>query len=149
MLLTLQCCAQDPKVMLEELEKAIARSEGSWSGSSHSQSSVEKAISAQAKFEDWEIDRRLLKIGKKIASGSCGDLYRGVYLGLDVAVKVLRSEHLNDTLKKEFAQEVAILRQVQHKNVVRFIGALRWIYSELWGESARVCAFLHLGLCTM
>lgn len=36
--------------------------------------------------------------------------YRGVYLGLDVAVKVLRSEHLNDTLKKEFAQEVAILR---------------------------------------
>nr|GLL39571.1 serine/threonine-protein kinase STY46-like isoform X3 [Ipomoea trifida] len=114
---------EDPKVMLEELEKAIARSEGSWSGSSHSQSSVEKAISAQAKFEDWEIDRRLLKIGKKIASGSCGDLYRGVYLGLDVAVKVLRSEHLNDTLKKEFAQEVAILRQVQHKNVVRFIGA--------------------------
>nr|GMD09131.1 serine/threonine-protein kinase STY46-like isoform X3 [Ipomoea batatas] len=64
-----------------------------------------------------------MKIGKKIASGSCGDLYRGVYLGLDVAVKVLRSEHLNDTLKKEFAQEVAILRQVQHKNVVRFIGA--------------------------
>ncbi|XP_031116153.1 serine/threonine-protein kinase STY46-like [Ipomoea triloba] len=114
---------EDPKVMLEELEKAIARSEGSWSGSSHSQSSVEKAISAQAKFEDWEIDRRLLKIGKKIASGSCGDLYRGVYLGLDVAVKVLRSEHLNDSLKKEFAQEVAILRQVQHKNVVRFIGA--------------------------
>ncbi|XP_019190421.1 PREDICTED: serine/threonine-protein kinase STY46-like isoform X2 [Ipomoea nil] len=114
---------EDPKGMLEELEKAIARSEGSWSGSSHSQSSVEKAISAQAKFEDWEIDRRLLKIGKKIASGSCGDLYHGVYLGLDVAVKVLRSEHLNDSLEDEFAQEVAILRQVQHKNVVRFIGA--------------------------
>lgn len=36
--------------------------------------------------------------------------YCGVYLGQDVAVKVLRSEHLNDTLEDEFVQEVAILR---------------------------------------
>lgn len=36
--------------------------------------------------------------------------YRGVYLGNDVAVKVLRSEHLNEDLEVEFAQEVMILR---------------------------------------
>lgn len=36
--------------------------------------------------------------------------YRGTYLGQDVAIKVLRSEHLNDALEVEFAQEVAILR---------------------------------------
>ncbi|KAK4390955.1 Serine/threonine-protein kinase STY46 [Sesamum angolense] len=41
----------------------------------------------------------------------------------DVAIKVLRSEHLNNSLEVEFAQEVAVLRQVQHGNVVRFIGA--------------------------
>jgi hypothetical protein len=35
---------------------------------------VEKALSAEAKSGDWEIDRRLLKIGDRIASGSCGDL---------------------------------------------------------------------------
>ncbi|GAY39817.1 hypothetical protein CUMW_047330 [Citrus unshiu] len=97
--------------------------EGSWSGSTNSRSAVEKAIESQTKSEDWEIDRRLLKTGERIASGSCGDLYRGVYLGQDVAVKVLRSEHLNDTLEDEFVQEVAILREVQHRNVVRFIGA--------------------------
>ncbi|KAL0363946.1 UNVERIFIED_CONTAM: Serine/threonine-protein kinase STY46 [Sesamum angustifolium] len=95
---------------------------GSWSGSSHSQSIVEKAIVAQTKTEDWEIDWRLLKIGEKIAAGSCGDLYRGVYLGQDVAIKVLRSEHLNNSLEVEFAQEVAILRY-NMENVVRFIGA--------------------------
>ncbi|KAJ6685252.1 SERINE/THREONINE-PROTEIN KINASE TNNI3K-RELATED [Salix purpurea] len=104
-------------------EEAIARSEGSWSGSSHSHSSIDKASAAGAKPGDWEIDRRLLKIGERIASGSCGDLYCGVYFGQDVAIKIFRSEQLNDTQEEEFAQEVAILREVQHRNVVRFIGA--------------------------
>ncbi|KAH0679962.1 hypothetical protein KY290_023754 [Solanum tuberosum] len=114
---------EDTKALHEELGKAIARSEGTWSGSSHSRSAAEKVIVPRSKPEDWEIDRRLLKIGERIASGSCGDLYRGMYLGMDVAIKVLRSEHLNDTLEDEFAQEIAILKQVQHRNVVRFIGA--------------------------
>ncbi|KAH6835072.1 ACT-like protein tyrosine kinase family protein [Perilla frutescens var. hirtella] len=97
--------------------------EGSWSGS-RSQTILEKAIAAaQRKSEDWEIDWRLLKIGEKITAGSCGDLYRGVYLCQDVAVKVLKSKHLNNSLEGEFAQEVAILRQVQYENVVHFIGA--------------------------
>ncbi|TXG53322.1 hypothetical protein EZV62_022491 [Acer yangbiense] len=123
MLLTLQCCGQDTDGLYRAMEKAIARSEGSWSGSSNSHSAGEKALAAQPKSGDWEIDRRLLKIGERIASGSCGDLYRGVYFGQDVAVKILRSEHLNDALEDEFAQEVAILREVQHRNIVRFIGA--------------------------
>ncbi|CAL5384477.1 unnamed protein product [Camellia sinensis] len=114
---------EDTEGLYEAMEKAIARNEGSWSGSSQIQSAVEKALVSQGKSGDWEIDRRLLKIGERIASGSCGDLYRGVYLGQDVAIKVLRSEHLNDALEDEFAQEVAILREVQHSNVVRFVGA--------------------------
>lgn len=115
--------SEDTEGLYNFMRKAIAESEGSWSGSSRSQSILEKAIAAQRKSEDWEIDWRLLKIGEKIAAGSCGDLYRGVYLCQDVAVKVLRSEHLNNSLEVEFTQEVAILRQVQHENVVCFIGA--------------------------
>jgi hypothetical protein len=53
--------------------------QGSWSGSSHCHSSVGKAVAAQAKSGDWEIDRRLLKIGERIASGSCGDLWVGLF----------------------------------------------------------------------
>lgn len=91
--------------------------------------------------------------------------YHGNYLGEDVAVKVLRAEHLNKNVWNEFTQEVYILRyltycwitydlcdvleylmcysefgwndlmmygmplpptlfrEVQHTNVVRFIGA--------------------------
>ncbi|KAL8515115.1 hypothetical protein ACS0TY_013997 [Phlomoides rotata] len=120
---------EDTEGLYDLMRKAIAEREGSWSGSSRSQSILEKAIAAEKataaekKPEEWEIDWRLLKIGEKIAAGSCGDLYRGVYFGEDVAVKVLRSEHLNNSLEVEFAQEIAILRHVQHANVVRFVGA--------------------------
>jgi len=58
-----------------------------------------------------------------VASGSCGDLYRGTYLGQDVAIKVVKPERLNKDLEYEFSQEVMILRKVKHDNVVRFIGA--------------------------
>ncbi|XP_021641347.2 serine/threonine-protein kinase STY46 isoform X2 [Hevea brasiliensis] len=71
----------------------------------------------------WEIDASLLKYENKIASGSYGDLYKGTFCGQDVAIKVLRTEHLNDKLRREFAQEVFIMRRVRHKNVVQFIGA--------------------------
>ncbi|GKB29067.1 serine/threonine-protein kinase STY46-like protein isoform X2 [Tanacetum coccineum] len=84
--------------------------QGSWSGSSRSKSGIERALAAPPNFVDTEIDIRLLKVGEKVASGSCGDLHRGVYLGQDVAVKILRSEMLNEALEDEFRHEVAILR---------------------------------------
>lgn len=51
--------------------------------------------------------------------------HRGVYFGQDVAVKILISEHLNNALEDEFAQEVAILRWIglptNDKNWVFFV----------------------------
>ncbi|CAI9291540.1 unnamed protein product [Lactuca saligna] len=114
---------QETKALHVAMERAIARSEGSWSGSKRSKSAIERAVAAEASFIDTEIDIRLLKIGEKVASGSCGDLHRGVYVGQEVAVKILRSEHLNEALEHEFSHEVTILREVRHRNVVRFIGA--------------------------
>ncbi|KAL7117747.1 hypothetical protein ACP275_03G092800 [Erythranthe tilingii] len=115
--------SEDTEGLYDLMHKAIAGSEGTWSGSSRIQTIADKAIASPKKQEDWEIDWRLLKMGEKIAAGSCGDLYRGIYLGEDVAIKVLRSEHLNNSLEVEFAQEVAILREVRHENIVSFIGA--------------------------
>ncbi|KAH7285500.1 hypothetical protein KP509_33G031200 [Ceratopteris richardii] len=73
--------------------------------------------------DDWEIDPNHLKYIRKIASGSFGDLYKGTYCGQDVAIKVLKSERLNENLQREFAKEVYIMRKIRHKNVVQFIGA--------------------------
>nr|XP_043640007.1 serine/threonine-protein kinase STY46-like [Erigeron canadensis] len=114
---------QETQALHAAMESAIARSEGSWSGPSRLKSGIGRALTAQVNFVDTEIDIRLLKLGEKVASGSCGDLHRGVYVGQEVAVKVLRSETLNEALEDEFRHEVAILREVQHRNVVRFIGA--------------------------
>ncbi|KAK9080772.1 hypothetical protein SSX86_000530 [Deinandra increscens subsp. villosa] len=114
---------QETQALHAAMERAIAGSEGSWSGSSRSKSVIEGAPAAQSNFVGMEIDLRLLKIGEKIGSGSCGDLHRGVYVGEDVAVKFLKSETLNQALEDEFCHEVAILREIQHRNVVRFIGA--------------------------
>ncbi|CAL9124787.1 unnamed protein product [Musa acuminata var. zebrina] len=109
--------------LLKELDAAaVAYNEGSLSGASRC-SSTEKVLGSQSKVVDWEIDRRFLKMGKKIARGSCGDLYRATYLGQDVAVKILRADQLNEDLLLEFNQEVDILRRVHHKNIVHYIGA--------------------------
>ncbi|KAK8989079.1 hypothetical protein V6N11_030447 [Hibiscus sabdariffa] len=70
-----------------------------------------------------EIDTSLLKYESKLASSSYGDLYKGTLCGQDVAIKVLRIENLNENLRKEFTQEVNIMRKIRHKNVVQFIGA--------------------------
>ncbi|KAK8642322.1 hypothetical protein V6N13_011670 [Hibiscus sabdariffa] len=70
-----------------------------------------------------EIDTTLLKYESKLTSSSYGDLYKGIFCGQDVAIKVLRTGHLNENLRKEFTQEVNIMRKIRHKNVVQFIGA--------------------------
>ncbi|KAL6506657.1 hypothetical protein OROHE_022489 [Orobanche hederae] len=71
----------------------------------------------------WEIDASLLRFEYKIASGSNGDLYKGLFHSQDVAIKILKTECLSGDMQREFAQEVYILRKVRHKNVVQFIGA--------------------------
>ncbi|KAK1264356.1 Serine/threonine-protein kinase HT1 [Acorus gramineus] len=106
------------------LKIALAGCDGSLSGTSSSHSISEKELHLQPQLGEWAIDRRLLRMGEKIACGAFGELYHGTYLGQDVAIKLLRpSEQLNQNAEAEFAQEVTVLREVQHRNVVRFVGA--------------------------
>ncbi|XP_042427152.1 serine/threonine-protein kinase STY46-like isoform X1 [Zingiber officinale] len=71
----------------------------------------------------WKIDFQLLKFGNKVASGSHSDLYQGAYCSQEVAIKVLKTECVDENMQREFAQEVFIMRKVHHENVVKFIGA--------------------------
>ncbi|CAL5040804.1 unnamed protein product [Urochloa decumbens] len=73
--------------------------------------------------DEWEINFKALAFQDKVASGTYGDLYHGTYFGEDVAIKVLKSDRLNENMEKEFAQEVYIMRKIRHKNIVRFLGA--------------------------
>ncbi|KAJ6288815.1 hypothetical protein OIU76_024738 [Salix suchowensis] len=74
----------------------------------------------------WEIDTSQLKVEHKVASGSYGDLQvlcQGTYCSQEVAIKVVEPERVSGDMLREFSQEAYIMRKIQHKNVVQFIGA--------------------------
>ncbi|KAL2346204.1 hypothetical protein Fmac_000204 [Flemingia macrophylla] len=71
----------------------------------------------------WRIDAGSLRYEKLISSGPFSDLFKGTFCNQDVAIKVLKHDKLDDNIQKEFAQEVYILSKIQHKNVVKFVGA--------------------------
>ncbi|CAM0144902.1 unnamed protein product [Urochloa decumbens] len=114
--------AQETDGLLQSLKETAARNHASLSNPTNSAAS-ERILELQEQIGDSNVDRSFLQIGEKIASGSSGDLFRGTYHGMDVAIKFLRAEHVNDSSKVEFLQEIMILKSVNHDNVVRFYGA--------------------------
>ncbi|XP_023004859.1 serine/threonine-protein kinase HT1-like [Cucurbita maxima] len=86
-------------------------------------------VAAKERLE-WEIDPSKLIIKSVIARGTFGTVHRGVYDGLDVAVKMLdwgeeghRTEAEISSLRAAFKQEVAVWHKLEHPNVTKFIGA--------------------------
>jgi hypothetical protein len=80
--------------------------------------------------QEWEIDPSKLIIKTVIARGTFGTVHRGVYDGIDVAVKLLdwgeeghRSDAEIASLRAAFTQEVAVWHKLDHPNVTRFLGA--------------------------
>ncbi|PWA53061.1 ACT-like protein tyrosine kinase family protein [Artemisia annua] len=64
------------------------------------------------------IDSRFLILDHKVASGSYGYLYKGTYRSQEMAIKILKIEHINIDLEKEFAQEVYILRYMWNEDLM-------------------------------
>ncbi|XP_059633286.1 serine/threonine-protein kinase STY46-like isoform X2 [Cornus florida] len=115
-------------VLVKEIPKKLSWLHRQFSSSGELGQSGNKLISNQVSIpndgiDDWELDAELLKFEHKIAAGSYGELYKGTFHSQDVAIKVLKAEYMNEDVRKDFAQEVYILRKVRHKNVVQFIGA--------------------------
>ncbi|TXG63689.1 hypothetical protein EZV62_010683 [Acer yangbiense] len=80
--------------------------------------------------EEWEIDLAKLDIRQAVATGTYGTVYRGLYDGQDVAVKVLdwgedgmATAAETAALRASFRQEVAVWQKLDHLNVTKFIGA--------------------------
>ncbi|KAM0033125.1 putative dual-specificity kinase TKL-Pl-4 family [Helianthus debilis subsp. tardiflorus] len=82
------------------------------------------------KRQEWEIDPSKLIVKSTLARGTYGTVHRGVYDGVDVAVKLLdwgeeghRSEAEIQSLRAAFTQEVVVWHKLDHPNVTKFIGA--------------------------
>ncbi|KAL7094881.1 hypothetical protein ACP275_11G132600 [Erythranthe tilingii] len=76
----------------------------------------------------WLVDPKLLFVGPKIGEGAHAKVYEGKYRNQNVAIKIVhRGDTPEEITKREgrFGREVAMLSRVQHKNLVKFIGACK------------------------
>ncbi|KAI3748097.1 hypothetical protein L6452_10967 [Arctium lappa] len=76
----------------------------------------------------WLIDPKLLFVGPKIGEGAHAKVYEGKYKNQNVAIKILNKGDTSENIAKiegRFGREIAMLSKVQHKNLVKFIGACK------------------------
>ncbi|KAK8928652.1 Serine/threonine-protein kinase HT1 [Platanthera zijinensis] len=76
----------------------------------------------------WLIDPKLLFVGPRIGEGAHSKVYEGKYKNQNVAVKIVqRGDSPEEAAKREarFRREVNMLSRVQHKSLVKFIGACK------------------------
>ncbi|KAF7309157.1 hypothetical protein MKEN_01118000 [Mycena kentingensis (nom. inval.)] len=94
---------------------------------------------------------RLRLLGNQIAAGSYGDVWKGTFRGETVSVKVMRVYEEGDTaaLIKGFYQEALIWRQLNHPNLLPFLGVYyledartRLCLISPWMESGNIARYL-------
>ena len=68
-----------------------------------------------------------LKIEKHLAKGGFKDVYRGQYKGEDVAIGMISTGRLSEADLQDIQNELNLLRQLRHDNIVQFIGL-----SKIW-----------------
>eukprot|EP00249_Psilotum_nudum_P014021 c24625_g1_i1 orf=199-1584(-) len=68
------------------------------------------------------IDDSQLQLGQRVAKGSSGVIYEGMYKGEKVAVKALKSFRSSAWTGVEFCREIVGLLSCQHKNLLHMYG---------------------------
>jgi Protein tyrosine and serine/threonine kinase len=116
-------------------------SEGSGPAAKSDREGVAVKQSKEAVFLDGvDID------GGLIGSGVHGGVFRGVYQGGGVAVKIVRVTGATDA-SSVFAEEAAVMKQLSHPNIITFFGLAKVDIPD--GSSVKVDAivmeYAHLG----
>ncbi|KAJ4712996.1 Serine/threonine-protein kinase [Melia azedarach] len=87
------------------------------SSSSKGDNESNGAVDCEIRWED-------LQLGQEIGQGSYAIVYRGLWNGSDVAVKVyFGNEYSEDTLQS-YQKEIDIMKKLRHPNVLLFMGAI-------------------------
>ena len=80
----------------------------------------------RSKADSWSIPRvQMQSISKqKIGHGAWGEVYSGTFQGERVAIKIAHEDLLHVTTIDMLKREVMIMANIQHPNLVRFVGAV-------------------------
>ncbi|XVE86335.1 hypothetical protein DITRI_Ditri18aG0027300 [Diplodiscus trichospermus] len=74
-------------------------------------------------YPEWNIDFSELTVGTRVGIGFFGEVFRGVWNGTDVAIKVFLEQDLTAENMEDFCNEISILSRLRHPNVILFLGA--------------------------
>ncbi|GAB2234749.1 hypothetical protein Droror1_Dr00004014 [Drosera rotundifolia] len=74
-------------------------------------------------FQEWNVDFSELTVGTRVGIGFFGEVFRGIWNGTDVAIKVFLEQDLTPENMEDFCNEIAILSRLRHPNVILFLGA--------------------------
>ncbi|XP_048430404.1 probable serine/threonine-protein kinase SIS8 isoform X6 [Pyrus x bretschneideri] len=74
-------------------------------------------------YQEWNIDYSELTVGTRVGIGFFGEVFRGVWNGTDVAIKVFLEQDLTAENMEDFCNEISILSRLRHPNVILFLGA--------------------------
>jgi len=69
----------------------------------------------------WNINYSDMNIGEELAKGSFGKVYKGSYLGVEVAIKQI-FRHNDPAYMKYIEREISVLKGVRHPFIVGFCG---------------------------
>jgi len=74
-------------------------------------------------YEDaWTIQYDDLEFGEALGEGAFGAVYRGMYLGAEVAIKRLFQDDDSPDAELFIQREINVLQGMRHPNIVQFIG---------------------------
>ncbi|KAJ4981376.1 hypothetical protein NE237_032213 [Protea cynaroides] len=74
-------------------------------------------------FDEWNIDFSELTVGTRVGIGFFGEVFRGIWNGTDVAIKIFLEQDLTAENMEDFCNEISILCRLRHPNVILFLGA--------------------------
>ncbi|KAB5569224.1 hypothetical protein DKX38_003017 [Salix brachista] len=67
-------------------------------------------------FQEWNIDFSELIVGTRVGIGFFGEVFRGVWNGTNVAIKVFLEQDLTAENMEDFCNEISILSCLRHPN---------------------------------
>ncbi|CAN1199795.1 Probable serine/threonine-protein kinase SIS8 [Linum perenne] len=74
-------------------------------------------------YDEWTIDFSEISVGTRVGIGFFGEVFRGVWNGTEVALKVFLEQDLTAENMEDFCNEISILSRLRHPNVILFLGA--------------------------
>ncbi|KAI3744832.1 hypothetical protein L1987_57925 [Smallanthus sonchifolius] len=74
-------------------------------------------------YQEWNIDFSELTVSTRVGIGFFGEVFRGIWNGTEVAIKVFLEQDLTAENMEDFCNEISILSRLRHPNVILFLGA--------------------------